>query len=105
LLDLRLAFRSLRAAPVVTVVVILSLAMGIGANTAIFSLLNSVLLRALPVVEPERLTLVSGGLPVVPLAGPRPLPSYTYATWEGLTSRATLFDAACAWNATRFDLA
>jgi hypothetical protein len=46
--DLRLAVRSLRATPIVTAVAILSLAPGIGANTAIFSLVNSRILRSLP---------------------------------------------------------
>ena len=49
--DLRLAVRALRATPVVSLVAALSLALGIGANTAIFSLVNSLLLRALPVPE------------------------------------------------------
>ena len=49
LMDLRLAIRTLRSTPVVTVVAVLSLALGIGANTAIFSILDSLLLRALPV--------------------------------------------------------
>ena len=57
--DLRLAFRSLRATPIVTAVAILSLALGIGANTAIFSLVDSLLLRTLPVPEPNRLVLLS----------------------------------------------
>ena len=52
--DLRDALRSLRATPVVSAVAILSLALGIGANTAIFSLLDSVMLRSLPVHEPQR---------------------------------------------------
>jgi putative ABC transport system permease protein len=60
--DLRLAFRALRAAPVGTAVAILSLALGVGANTAICSLLNSLLLRPLPsVVEPERVVTMSSG--------------------------------------------
>ena len=58
--DLRLAFRALRATPIVTVVAALSLTLGIGANTAIFSLVNSLLLRPLPVKEPERLVSTSG---------------------------------------------
>jgi len=56
--DLRLAFRTLRATPVVTFIAVLSLALGIGANTAIFSLVNSLLLRSLPVREPNRLVLL-----------------------------------------------
>ncbi len=57
--DLRLAVRALRATPIVTAVAILSLALGIGANTAIFSLVNSLLLRSLPVANPQRLVTVS----------------------------------------------
>ena len=56
--ELRSALRALRATPVVTLVVILSLALAIGANTAMFSLVDSLLLRALPVERPERLVSV-----------------------------------------------
>ena len=52
---LRFALRSLSKTPFVTAISVLSLALGIGANTAIFSLFNHVLLRPLPVMEPERL--------------------------------------------------
>src|SRR6476646_7244338 len=52
---LRFAFRTLRKTPFVTAVAIVSLALGIGANAAIFSLFNQLLLRPLPVPEPHRL--------------------------------------------------
>src|SRR5262245_37671695 len=56
--DVAYTIRSLRRAPLFTATAVLSLALGIGANTAIFSLIDQVLLRALPVQEPERLVLV-----------------------------------------------
>ncbi len=51
--DVRDAFRSLRATPVVTIVAVLSLALGIGANTALFSILYSLVLKPLPVASPS----------------------------------------------------
>ena len=56
---LRHAFRTLAKTPFVTMVAILSLALGIGANTAIFSLFDQMLLRALPVEQPEELVNLS----------------------------------------------
>ncbi|MGH7619311.1 MAG: ABC transporter permease, partial [Gemmatimonadaceae bacterium] len=53
--NLKLAFRTLFKTPFVTVVAVLSLALGIGANAAIYSLFNQILLRPLPVSQPERL--------------------------------------------------
>src|SRR5438045_9635342 len=53
--DIKYTWRSLRRAPMFASVAVISLALGIGANTAIFSLLDQVLLRLLPVKNPEQL--------------------------------------------------
>ena len=57
--DLRFAFRSFKKSPIFTAIAVLSLALGIGANTAIFTLLDQILLRLLPVRDPEQLVLLS----------------------------------------------
>ena len=56
--DLAYSFRTLRRSPLFAAAAVLSLALGIGANTAIFSLLNQVVLRSLPVQDPEHLVLL-----------------------------------------------
>ena len=85
---LRLAVRALRATPVVTTVVILSLALGIGANTAIFSLVNGLLLRSLPVPNADRLVTLTVG---------NTEQRFTYATFDELRRHGHLFDGALAW--------
>ena len=77
--DLRLAVRSLRGTPVVTTVAVVSLALGIGANTAVFSIVDSLLLRTLPVVNPQGLAIITR---------PRMMPlgsgaaGWPYLVWE-----------------------
>jgi predicted permease len=56
--DIRLAFRGLRRSPLFSIVAILSLALGIGANTAIFTLIDQILLRKLPVKAPDQLVML-----------------------------------------------
>jgi predicted permease len=58
--DVRFALRSMRKTPVFTAVAVLSLAVGIGANSAIFSLINQLILRQLPVRDPQSLVLLAG---------------------------------------------
>src|SRR6185436_3427695 len=58
--DLRYAFRGLARSPLFTTVALLSIALGIGANTAIFTLVDEVLLRRLPVKDPQQLVLFNG---------------------------------------------
>jgi putative ABC transport system permease protein len=101
--DLRLAVRALRANPMVSLVAVLSLALGIGANTAIFSLVNGLLLRALPVAEPERLVTISSDQAIA--LGFKAGLGWNYPMWDQLQQRSQPFDGALAWSAQRFNLA
>ena len=65
--DLKLALRVFWKNPAFAAIVILTLALGSGANTAIFTLLDQVMLRALPVERPERLVVLSAPGPVLGL--------------------------------------
>src|SRR4051812_14740340 len=58
--DLLYAVRSFRKTPVFSAVAVLSLALGIGANTAIFPLVDQLILRLLPVQQPERIVVLAG---------------------------------------------
>ena len=95
--DLRDAIRALKATPMVSAVAILSLALGIGANTAIFSILDSLLVRTLPVVEPRQLALLGEGTDTNR--------SWTNPIWEQIREHRDLFGGAFAWSGTRFNLA
>jgi putative ABC transport system permease protein len=91
--DLRYALRTLGKAPLFAIVAILSLALGIGANATIFSLVNGLLLRTLPVREPSRLVVLDGG-------------SWTNPVWEQIRDHHDRFaESAAAWGSERLDLA
>lgn len=103
--ELRGAFRTLRVTPVVTLIAILSLALGIGANTAIFSIVDSLLLRSLPVERPDRLALLVSNPPCF-AAGHDGCSSWSYPLWEQIRERRRdLFQTAFAFRSTPLNVA
>ncbi len=96
--DMRLACRTFRATPIVAFVAAASLALGIGANTAIFSVINSLLLRQLPVQDPSRLVLLTD-------ASYDHVRAWSYPIWAEIHRRPDLFARSAAWSFTRFNLA
>jgi putative ABC transport system permease protein len=107
--DLRYAIRTLRASPGFAAVAILTLAIGIGANTAVFTVINSLLLRNLPVAEPERLVRIVAGSGVDTVRNRCVWPTcqdlWTYETWNQIRLRSGLFDGAFAYTTATFNLA
>ena len=99
--DLRFALRQMRQTPIVSGVALLSLALGIGANVAIFSLVNALMLKALPVHEPERLIQFQ-------LVNPHPVggntTSFTNPQWEYLRDHQDFLSGATAVGYARFNL-
>jgi putative ABC transport system permease protein len=90
--DARFAVRMLRKKPTFTLVAILTLALGVGANTAIFSIVNAVLLRSLPYRNPDRLVRIYFNNPGV---GMRDVAS-SVPELDDLRTRAGVFDDVCA---------
>jgi predicted permease len=99
--DVRLALRMVRRSPGFTATIALTLALGIGANAAIFGVINSLLLRPLPVADPHRLVTISSDAAIA--RGQAGVP-WSFAMWEELQPHASLFDGAFAWTPARFDL-
>lgn len=104
--DLRFAIRQLRKSPGFTLAAVLSLGLGIGANTAIFQLVNAIRLRTLPARDPQTLAYIdfakgsarSGSFSTRSAR-------FTYTQWQDLRARQQAFSGIMAWSATRYNLA
>src|SRR5712692_4949081 len=104
--DMRYGIRQLRQSPGFTLVAVLSLALGIGANTAIFQLVDAIRLKMLPVRNPQELvsvefeknSLQSGWFSTRSAR-------LTYAQWDQIRAQQQAFSGALAWSAARFNLA
>ena len=103
--DLRYALRLLRLEPGFFSVAILSLALGIGANTAIFHLLDAVRLRALPVANPQELVEVEMNSDHRTGNFSSRRADFTYALWDQLRTHQQAFSGLFAWSAHRFNTA
>ncbi len=94
--DVRYGIRTLSANPGFTLTAALSLALGIGANTAIFTIVNAVMLRSLPVEDPQRLVNVTAF---------SAFGSFTNPLWEQIRDQQKSFSGMLAYSGDRFDLA
>src|ERR1019366_9022930 len=89
LFDLRFALRSLTRSPLFALVAVASLALGIGANTAIFPLIDQLMLRLLPVAQPEQLVMIwSTGPHIGSNRGPR---MASYPMYQDFQKKAQAF--------------
>jgi predicted permease len=104
--DLRFGIRQLRLNPTFTIVSVLSLALGIGANTAIFELIDAVRLRTLPVANPQELAYINYA-PHSTRGGWWSTRSavFSSANWESIRKHQQAFSDVIAWSAKEFNLA
>ena len=97
--DIGYAIRALRRSPGFTAVALLSLALGIGANTAIFSLINTLMLRMLPVQQPEQLVEFLNQYP-----GDPPLNVFSMQSYEYFRDHNHVFSAITGVHPARFNI-
>ena len=98
--DLRYGIRMLAKTPAFTVVAVLSLALGIGANTTMFSLMDAVMLRSLPIQNPEQIVGVATGTP-----DGSPHTDFSYPLYVGLRDNNQALSGLVAYMGTNFGLA
>ena len=98
--DLRYGLRMLAKTPAFTVVAVLSLALGIGANTTVFSLMDAVMLRSLPVQHPEQIVEVATLVPDNP-----PHYDFSYPLYAGLRDNNQSLSGLIAYSTANFGLA
>ena len=96
--DIRYGLRSLRKAPTFAVIAVVTLALGIGANTAMFSIVNGVLLRPIPFTEPDRLLKLYTSMPQFRLA------SVSYPNFLDWQLRSRSFERMAAYRFDNFNL-
>src|SRR6185436_12562064 len=92
--DLRISVRRLRKTPGFTLIAVLSLALGIGANTAIFSLVNTALLRPLPVEDPKQLVSLNNAS----LNGQQNFPTLSYPNYRDIRDRNNVLSGLIAYR-------
>ncbi|HEU4477007.1 MAG TPA: ABC transporter permease [Pyrinomonadaceae bacterium] len=97
--DLRYGLRMLAKTPAFTVVAVLSLALGIGANTTVFSLMDAVMLRSLPVQQPEQIVEVATLVPNNP-----PHYDFSYPLYAGLRDNNQSLSGLIAYSTTNLGL-
>jgi putative ABC transport system permease protein len=96
--DLKFALRQIRQTPIVSGVALLSLALGIGANVAIFSLVNALILKPLPISEPDRVVILG----FEGIRGPNT--SLTNPQWEYIRDHQPVLVGVGAYGNPRFNL-
>src|SRR5579872_1687997 len=104
--DLRFGLRQLRLNPIFTTVAVLSLALGIGANTAVFQLIDAIRLESLPVRNPHELGFIDTAKGSIRSGWYSSRSArLTWAQWEQIRDRQQVFSDTLAWSETQFNLA